>query len=149
MGNCCQPRPPEEAGEAVGTLNFGGSGFCGCSRPWTFFAGGCCKPSAPVGIKWDAAYAATEKLLDEVDTELANDPTCCGSPNYEDAKTTLDPKWVPAINVILQKHGFTSDLYAFWTYNGQSSQPHLWMRVYEYKPASAEGGPPAEVKQFC
>merc|ERR1712093_964830 len=81
MGGCCRKEPPEEAGKRVGTLNFGGSGFCGCSAPWTFHSGGCCQPSGPVGSSWDAARHGLETMFDEVNDIAEATPSCCGGPD--------------------------------------------------------------------
>merc|ERR1711939_622408 len=138
---CCHPKPPEGAGDEVGTLYFEGSGFCGCSKPWSFHSGGCCGPSPPDGPEWSAAYPGFEKYLAEVDEVVDEAPRCCGGPDFQGVKAHLDSKWLPQANEHLAKHGLVGDLYFFWTYNGQSSQPHLWMRIYTKKDQWADSAP--------
>jgi len=128
------PKPPADAGEALGYLVASGSGCFGCSRPYVFVQGGCCNPSPPSGDKWDAAWADVEATFLELDTLVAEGPKCCFSPDLEAVKTLLDRDYMPKVKELLQKHGFTADLYFFWSYNGQSSQPHLWMRIFAHGP---------------
>ena len=111
MGSdCCKTRPPEGAGEELGSIMFEGSGFCGCSRPWGFFMGGCCAPAPPTGKEWDEALPGLTHLLEEVDGLCEQAPTCCGSPDLDSLKLILDKDWLPKANEHLGKHNLIADL---------------------------------------
>eukprot|EP01048_Picozoa_sp_COSAG05_P007847 COSAG05_NODE_570_length_8623_cov_35.317339_3_plen_159_part_00 len=140
MGGCCSKDKPEGAGDAVGKLNFAGSGCFGGSAPYTMREGGCCQPKPPVGPEWDAALPGLEPILGEVNG-IVEDAVqgCCGPHGkLEAAKSLLTEKgWLAKANAHLATHGLVSDLDVFWVYNGQSSSQHMQMRVFTL---TSEGG---------
>jgi hypothetical protein len=105
--------------------------MCGCSNPYTFVSGGCCKPRPPAGQKWDEVYTKIEPLLAEVDALADTAASCCGQPTLDSVKDKLSPDWIGKVNAILKEASMVADLHFFVTYNGQSHQSHLWLRVFE------------------
>ena len=149
MGGCFSQNKPEGAGDAIGKLNFAGSGCFGGSAPYTMRQGGCCQPKPPAGPEWDAALPGLEPVLGEVNGIVEEAVQGCCGPHgkLEDAKSLLtDQGWLAKANAHLATHGLVSDLDVFWVYNGNSSSEHMQMRFFTLiseggKLAASSSGP--------
>ena len=138
--SCCEPGAPEGATSAViGRLQFAGDGICNDQRPLTFKYGECCMPVGPSDSRWTAAkHDGMMELLREVDAHSTIDSTCCNMPDPFKSKAELDAEWMPKFNALLAKHGLVGQLHAYWSYNGQTSQPEMQMLIYRLDDPAAQ-----------
>ena len=91
--------------------------------------------SPPSGPEWDAVIAAGEwpRLKAEADKIACAAPKGCGGccEDIFKMKKALDEQWTPKANEELNKHGLKVEIIAFYTSDGKSSHPHLWMQFFK------------------
>ena len=95
--------------------------------------GPCCRGmEPPKGPEWEPAAAGWEPLLEEALTICDKHNGCC--PSVHNMKTSLDQEWTAKANEYLNKHSLQVEVHGFYTYNGQSSQPHLVLQIKKQPP---------------
>ena len=94
----------------------------------------CCKAVAPPkGPEWDAVVATGDwpRILAEANAIANKVPKSCGGccPDIFKMKAELDAQWLSKANGFLQPHGLSCEILAFYTSDGKSSTPHLWIQL--------------------
>ena len=91
--------------------------------------GPCCRGlEPPKGPEWEPAAAGFEPFLEEAYTLCQKNAGCCGSDCLK-MKKVLDEEWLGRANEYLGTHKLKVEVFAFYSYNGQSTQPHLMLQI--------------------
>ena len=100
--------------------------------------------AAPKGPEWEAALAAGfQAEIDKIPGIVNANAGCCGCPDPIKLKGIFDKEWTEGANAALKEHGLMVEVSGFFSYNGQSSQPHLFFQ-FKKLPGSTV---PAEIKK--
>ena len=105
---------------------------CKCGGPWynccTFaIESTCCKGfQAPTGPEWEKAKDGFAPFLEEGAATAFKSGGCCM--DVFKAKAALDADWTNRANTYLADHGLQVEVCAYYTSDGKSSTPHLFIQ---------------------
>ena len=135
MGN--YPSMGTKGGTVIGgfELNFCYDA-CDCGGPWYncckvlpigMCDGACCKGiQAPTGPEWEKAKDGFAPFLEEGAATAFKSGGCCM--DVFKAKAALDADWTNRANTYLADHGLQVEVCAYYTSDGKSSTPHLFIQ---------------------
>ena len=128
MGN--YPSMGTQGGTVIGALEFNACYDMPCCKPcgpWN--SANCmncpCCPGlkAPAGPEWEAAQEGFAPFLEEATATCVKAGGCCSDPFKQ--KAALDADWTGRANTYLATHKLKLEVFAFYTSNGKSAEPHL------------------------
>ena len=132
MGN--YPSMGTKGGTVIGglELNISYSYMPCCGGPWyncctCAIESTCCKGfQAPTGPEWEKAKDGFAPFLEEGAATAFKSGGCCM--DVFKAKAALDADWTNRANTYLADHGLQVEVCAYYTSDGKSSTPHLFIQ---------------------
>ena len=119
--------------DAIGVLQYN---VCSCCPGGDTFTPGCCPCEVgcckaigpPSGPEWDAVIANAEwpRIKAEAEKLAKANGGCCT--DVFKIKRVLDEQWLAEANTFLGAKGLKVEVLAFYTSDGKSSTPHLWLQ---------------------
>ena len=104
---------------------------CKCGGPWYNCCSNmpCCKGlQAPTGPEWEKAKDGFAPFLEEgAATAFESRQDGCQNDVFK-AKAALDADWTNRANTYLADHGLQVEVCAYYTSDGKSSTPHLFIQ---------------------
>ena len=129
---------PSVSANSVGVFQFG---ICACCPGGGQFNAvntcccmPCCKPlRPPSGPEWDKVDQGEWAIMIAEAAQIANStPKGCGCClDVFKIKAELDAQWLSKANGFLDGSGLYCEVLAFYTSDGKSSTPHLWIQIFK------------------
>ena len=137
MGN--YPSMGTKGGTVIGGLELNICyDVCECGGPWYncckvlpigICEGACCKGiQAPTGPEWEKAKDGFAPFLEEGAATAFESRGCGCDMDVFKAKAALDADWTNRANTYLADHGLQVEVCAYYTSDGKSSTPHLFIQ---------------------